>query len=166
LRAELEKLEALQERMKAANAAIRKYRKDGAEAQAAALTALGLSDKVARQLLEPDFCGRVGFADYQLSNNNANIRRIKSRIESVSATQAMPVREFEGENARFEDDPPANRVRLYFPSKPTSAVIGTLKANAFRWTPSLGAWQAYRNSTSIEFAREMAGTPSGSSPNE
>jgi hypothetical protein len=49
--------------MKAANKAIRKYAKQGAEAQVSALVALGLSERAARNAIEPDYMGRVGFPD-------------------------------------------------------------------------------------------------------
>jgi hypothetical protein len=159
LRDQLAQLEAAQARMREANAMIRKCKKDGREAQIAALLRMGISEKVAQELLVPDFARRVGFADYQLQNNNASIRRVKSRIEAVGQAQAAPVTENHGSMARVQDDPPANRVRLLFTSKPAPGVIATLKENAFRWTPSLGAWQAYRNPRSIALAHQLAGIP-------
>src|SRR5882672_7052586 len=65
------KAEALQERMRACNAAIRKHAKAGESAQVAALVALpyGFTEGAARELLKPDSCGRIGFADYELTNN-------------------------------------------------------------------------------------------------
>lgn len=62
--------------MRAANTAIRKHRAAGSDAQVAALVSLGFAEPIAKELLQPDFAGRIGFADYQLQNNNANIRRI------------------------------------------------------------------------------------------
>lgn len=90
LRAKLEMLERLQERMKLANTAIRKHKKAGANAQVAALVALniGIDETGARSLLKPDFCGRIGFADYETQNNNANIRQIKERIEALTQVTA------------------------------------------------------------------------------
>jgi hypothetical protein len=32
-----------------------------------------------------------------------------------------------------------------------------LKAAGFRWTPTLGCWQAYRNHNALTVAREIAG---------
>ena len=90
-------------------------------------------------------------------NNGANIRRVKARIESLECSQASPVTEVQGTVARLQDDPPANRVRLFFPEKPSPEVIARLKANAFRWTPTLGAWQAFRNSRSLDLAQNLAG---------
>jgi hypothetical protein len=157
LRAQVAELEAKQVQMKAANAAIRSHSKKGAAGQMAALVALGLPESVALELLTPNSFGDVGYAGYQLQYNNANRRRVEARIASLTATQAAPVSEAQGTAARFEDDPPANRVRLYFPSKPSPDVIQTLKKNAFRWTPSLRAWQAFRNSEAIRTARQIAG---------
>jgi len=158
LQEDLESLEGTQKRMKAANAAIRKYAKEGAAAQVAALMALQFTQQEAAELLQPDFAGRIGFAGYRLQYANANIRRIRARIEEIKHVQAKPVTEIQGTVARLEDDPPANRVRLFFPSKPAQEVITTLKSGAFRWTPSLGCWQAYRNPNSIGLARRLAGS--------
>lgn len=153
----IQKAEALQERMRAANAAIRKHKKAGAEAQIRALVELGFNAAIAAKLLEPDFCGRIGFADYQLTNNNANIRRMKERLQTVSRNQAQESTEAEGENARLEDSPADNRVRLYFPGKPSEAVRSDLKSSGFRWSPTIGAWQAYRNYRTLETAKRVAG---------
>lgn len=163
LEEKLKKAEALQERMKAANAAIRKYAKVGPDAQVAALVVLGFPQEIARKLLEPDFCGRIGFAEFEIRNNNANIRRMKARLEGVTRDRATPTTEEEGASARLEDCPAENRVRLFFPGKPEASVRDTLKSGGFRWTPTIGAWQAYRNPGSIALARRVAGveTPGG-----
>jgi hypothetical protein len=154
--AELAKLKAQQERMRAANAAIRANKKAGLEAQIGALMELGFAEPVARKLIEPDFCGRIGFPDYMLKNNGANIRRIEKRVALVAKLQATPVAEYEGSAARIEFDPPANRVRLYFPGKPSFEIRSELKQNGFRWAPTIGAWQAYYNSNAAATARKVA----------
>jgi hypothetical protein len=64
LRAQLEEMEHAQETMKAANAAIRRGKTE--DEKIAALMALGFNEDKARELLQPDFCGRIGFADFQL----------------------------------------------------------------------------------------------------
>lgn len=151
------KLELLQTRMRDANAAIRKHKKAGADAQVAALVALGFGESTARELLKPDFMGRIGFADYQLTNNSANIRRLKERLVTVSADKATAEVEVKGEHATLADCPADNRVRLFFPGKPAAEVREKLKSCGFRWSPKIGAWQAYRNNRSIEVARQVAG---------
>lgn len=151
--------ERRQEQMKHGNAAIRKHAKDGHDAQVAALVSLGFSDALARQTLHPDCMGGVGFQHYELSNNGANIRRMQQRLQAIKQAQALPPSATEGTYARVEDSPADNRVRLFFPGKPAPEVRSTLKAGGFRWTPSLGCWQAYRNFRSLETARRLAGIP-------
>ncbi len=160
LREKIAKAEALQEQMKQVNLAIRKHAKGGTEAQVAAIVALGYKEASARSVLEPDFAGRVGIPSYQLTNNNANIRRMKLRLDEISAAKVAPVAEVAGEHARFEDNPADNRVRLYFPGKPDREVRERLKGSGFRWAPSLGCWQAYRNHRTIATARREAGEAS------
>jgi hypothetical protein len=156
LREKLAKLEKTQERMKAANAAMRKHAKAGAEAQVFAIVATGLPESIARKLLEPDFAGRLGFPSYEITNGGAEIRRVKARLEMLERVKAEPAAEAQGSNARIEDSPADNRVRLFFPGKPAEDVRDRLKSAGFRWTPSLGCWQAYRNHNSLTVATREA----------
>jgi len=151
------KAEQLQAVMKAANVAIRKHARAGEAAQIAALMALGHSEGRARDLLKRDFCGRIGFAAFELTNNQANIRRLRGRLTVVARDQATEATEIEGQLARLEDCPADNRVRLYFPGKPAADVRARLGAAGFRWTRSMVCWQAYRNDRALAFARREAG---------
>ena len=159
LRAKITEAETAQARMKAANAAIRKHAKAGPDAQVAALVALGLPDAITRELLKPDFLNRIGFADFETKNNGANIRRMRERLTSLERDHATPPAEVEGAHARVEDCPADNRVRLFFPGKPTADVRTRLKRSGFRWAPSLDCWQAYRNDGTLAPARREAGLP-------
>lgn len=144
------------------NATIRKHAKAGADAQVKALTELvgaGIDEAKARKYLQPDFCGRIGFPSYVLTNNNANIRRMKERLAQISKAQATPESEVEGQNAKVEASPADNRVRLFFPGKPSEEIRSKLKSNGFRWSPTIGAWQAYRHNHTISLAKEVAGVP-------
>src|SRR6185295_14844493 len=86
----------------------------------------------------------------------ANIRRLKQRLASVSAAKVEEVTAEVGENARLEDCPADNRVRLFYPGKPDREVRTRLKGAGFRWAPSLGCWQAYRNHRTLETAKREA----------
>lgn len=166
------KAEAFQAQHKAINAAIRKHAKAGADAQVKALMAIDLptrpgkhlSEAAARELLKPDFMGRIGIPSYELTNNAANIRRMKERLASVSAAKAAPEVETRCEHATIADCPADNRVRLFFPGKPSAEVRERLKSGGFRWAPSIGCWQAYRNDRTIALAKREAGTPEVEAP--
>lgn len=171
LREELAKLENLQRLMKLANAAIRREKKNGEAAQLSAIMkVLGCDESRARKLLEPDFCGRIGFADYQTKNNGANIRRIEARIASLARRPTELVeRELEG-GITWREDPDENRLMLIFPGKPPEATRSILKSNGFRWSPTNGAWQRQLNNgarQSAEWAmRQILGKPTASASTE
>ena len=153
--ADLEKQIAV---MKAANAAIRRKTQAGREAQIAAVLAVDplFTPKSVVRLLEPDCMGRVGYAPYVFQNRGAELRRLRSRLGTLERDKATPETILEGNNAvRLEDCPSENRVRLFFPGRPDSSVRTRLKSNGFRWAPSLGCWQAYRNARSLELAKQF-----------
>ena len=161
LEAKIAEAEKLQSEMRAVNSAIRRNVKKGEDAQVAAMLAAcpKLGEARARLLLKPDFVGRVGFADYELSNNNANIRRMKERVEGLRRTKGATPTTLRGENGvLYEDCPADNRVRLFFSQIPDLATRTRLKSQGFRWTPSLRCWQAYRNPVSLERAKAFVKT--------
>lgn len=138
LRAELATVEANQERMKAANKAIRAGKTP--DKQIPALVALGFSEAAAQQAIAPDFAGRVGFPSYALSNNNANAARIKKRIQELEQRRAREAVELDGNGYRYREDTEENRVMFEFDGKPAENVRAVLKRHAFKWSPSRGAW--------------------------
>lgn len=167
LTAKLAELEAIQEFMRAANRVIRKHHKAGVrhdsdpETIAAYLNAMkalkpGFPDAAARKLLEPDFARRIGFADYQLTNNGANIRRVKARIADL---QRQAIREtaetLHNSGVRAVQNVEANRMQLFFPGKPDAEVRALLKSHGFRWAPSEGAWQRHLNNAGIWAAKTI-----------
>lgn len=126
--------------MKAANKAIRKHKKDRNK-QLGALIDLHFTLEDANVLLDGDFCGRIGFASYALQNNNAEIKRLQTRIkqlESVKAVVEPQRKEYDGFD--LEVDPEDNRILFYFPGKPSDEVRTLIKSYAFKWSPSRGAW--------------------------
>jgi hypothetical protein len=133
----------MQDTMKRANALVRKQDRAG-------LVALGFSESRINQLFTPDFCGRIGFPDYALTNNSANMRRIRQRIEQL---QARPTETTEREitpaqgpaGLTVREDVTENRVMLIFPNKPAEAVRAILKASGFKWSPTRGAWVRFLN---------------------
>lgn len=157
LEAKIRAAEADQARMKLINQVIRKNLKKPAEQKMLALVEAGFSDAAAKLILTPDCFNSIGVPQYRLSNNNANIRRMKQRVEQISRAQSIPEAQIEGNGIVMNDCPAENRVRLTFPGKPAVEVRDSLKSRGFRWAPSLGVWQAYRNSGSLALAAKMVG---------
>lgn len=116
---------------------------------------VGLKASTIASLREPDFCGRTGFADYELRNNGANIRRIEKRIAALETRAAAPEKAPEevGDVRIVEEK---NRVRVFFPGKPSGETRANLKRCGFRWSPTVGAWQAYPSAEAWATARKWA----------
>lgn len=133
LRTELASIEAAQERMKAANRAIRKNDRY-------ALADLGFNAEQIEGLFKPDFANRRGFPDYALQNNRANARRIAQRIRQLESLQERGDVEKRGDGYSYREDTAENRVMFEFPGKPDADTRTLLKRHAFKWSPSRGAW--------------------------
>ncbi len=145
LEVKLEELKATQERMKVANRAIRmKDTEKGNEK----LRELGFSEGQIKDLRTPNFCGRLGFPDYALQNNNASIHRVEDRLKSLKATKSQGTRETECRFFKIVRNTEEMRLQLMFEDKPAPEVREILKSNGFRWAPSQQAWQRLLNGNS------------------
>ena len=153
LRAKLEEMERCQAQMKAANQAIRRHKTD--EARAAALVALGFSEAEAQTLVKPDYVGRLGFPAFSLSNNNANMRRVKDRIAELERAAIRQPREEEAEGYTYREDTEENRVMFVFDGKPVENIRQLLKSHGFKWSPSRGAWVRQLTANAIYAVHEL-----------
>ena len=135
LEKELEKRIKAQEEMKAANRAVKM--KD-IEKGNAKLREIGYTDSNISELRKPDFCGRIGYPDYVLQNNNASIRRIKERIADLQAAAENILEEVETDLYTFKQED--GRYQFVFDGKPDDDVRTILKSNGFKWSPSRSAW--------------------------
>jgi Domain of unknown function (DUF3560) len=146
LKAKIAEAIARQDFMKAGNKIV-KSKKLTIEQKTEQLKAAGYCTLI----LQPDFCGRVGYADYELTNNNANIRRMKQRLEQLEKAliNAIEVGDTEQEypdlNLIVRHARTINRIQLIFSEKPSGQIRNLLKSHGFRWAPSEGAWQRHLN---------------------
>lgn len=142
------RLEKRQDLMRTTNKLIRKDDDQG-------LLDMGFSEALIAKLKKGDFCGRTGFADFELSNNSANIRRLKDRLKVIARHAEDETTEKKVNGVTMIDNVEDNRLQLYFPGKPSEAIRGQLKHAGFRWTPTLGCWQAYRNHNAKYYADQI-----------
>ena len=152
LEAKLAALEKHQELMKAANVAIRM--KDPTEGDAK-LAELGYTPEDIAKLREPDFCGRIGYPAYLLQNNNANIRRIRGRIEELKKRTENTPEGWEFDGGRVVVDTTENRLQIIFDGKPDADIRTELKGEGFRWAPSQGTWQRQLTDNAMRAARRL-----------
>lgn len=146
LTAKLKAREEAQEHMKAVNAYYRKHKTlEGCQ---------DLTDEE-RRSLEADMqrswrANPVPFEGWALTNNNAEIHRIRDRIaalqkEAERAEQMADAEPVAGEGYKLIENAEAGRIQFVFDGKPDEQTRATLKSWGFKWAPSQGAWQRMLN---------------------
>lgn len=140
LQDKLDSLTRAQEMMKAANKIIRDKKLAEVE-KVDELVALGFSEQASLKLMEPDFCGRIGFADYALRNNLAKIKDTEAKMKRHTAMASQEDTEKEYSWGTLRTDYSDERYRFIFDGKPAQEVIDLMKQNAFKWSRANMAWQ-------------------------
>ena len=153
LEAKLAKLEAAQETMKAVNAYYRKHKTlDGCPH----LTPEQI-DKLKADMAQSWHLDKSRpYQSFVLSNNNAEIRRIRARIEQVRQHEDTQFAGWEFDGGRVEANKADNRLQIFFDGKPDEGTRDELKANGFRWAPSVGAWQRQLNMNAYRAAEHIS----------
>ena len=152
LEAKLEKLQAAQETMKAVNAYYRKHKTlDGCPALSAERIE-AMKEEMSSQWHIQD----KPYPSWALSNNNAEIRRIKGRIAELTKKQETAYSGWEFEGGTVEMNREDNRLQIFFEEKPDEKTRETLKESGFRWSPKAGAWQRQLNDNAIYAADRLS----------
>jgi hypothetical protein len=100
-------------------------------------------------------------APYQMTNNNANIKRLEVRVQELEQKEAA--RDKENEEIPFKDgviilNYSIDRIQVKHAKKPERPVIDSLKQNGFHWSPSQMAWQRQISNVAIYKASILTGT--------
>ena len=153
LEAKLDKLVQAQETMKAVNAYYRKHKTlDGCPH----LTPEQI-DKLKADMAQSWHLDKSRpYQSFVLSNNNAEIRRIRARIEQVRQHEDTQFAGWEFDGGRVEANKADNRLQIFFDGKPDEGTRDELKANGFRWAPSVGAWQRQLNMNAYRAAEHIS----------
>lgn len=132
LKDKLQQLQTSQETMKSANKLIR-------TGQPEKLTELGFSADQIEKLLNPRFGGQ-GFASFSLTNNSAEIRRTKQRIEALERMHSQPALDVKTDD--FHAYVSDGRICFtFFNGKPNEAARKLLgKDYAFKFRRSTLEW--------------------------
>lgn len=151
LRGKLTDLEEAQEIMKLANA---HYRKHGTMDNCAILTGDVLA-KIRVTLAQPWRTKPAPFERWALSNNNANIKRIRERIAGLEKLAAKSAEGWKFDGGEVVINTELNRLQILFDSKPDEGTRSSLKRNGFKWAPSQGAWQRQYTSNAVRAAEQV-----------
>jgi len=134
-------LEKAQETMKAVNAY---YRKHGTLDGCPHLSPENL-EKLKADMVSGWHYEKKPFQSWELSNNNAEIRRIRQRIDSLTRARETVYVGWEFEGGHVEANREQSRLQVFFEDKPDADARQQLKEHGFRWAPSVGAWQRLLN---------------------
>ena len=145
LESKLAKLETLQETMKAVNAYYRKNKTlDGCPHLSPEQI-----EKLKASMSGSYRANPKPFESYQLSNNNAEIHRLKDRITALTRRKELGYVGWEFDGGRVEANTADNRLQIFFDEKPDKDIREELKGNGFRYAPSAEAWQRQLNDNAI-----------------
>lgn len=152
LQQKLEKLEKEQAMMKAVNAYYRKYKTlDGCPE----LTKDQIK-QLQQEMEHPWHREEKPYASFQLSNHNANIRRLKQRLETLTVHQSMNYPEWEFSGGKMVANKEVNRLQIVFDEKPEETTRSELKKNGFRWSPKMKVWQRQLNQNAYRAANHIS----------
>ena len=141
LQKKLDGLEKAQETMKAVNAY---YRKHGTLDGCPHLSPENIENLKADMASGWHYENKP-FQSWELSNNNAEIRRVRQRIESLTRANEVAYVGWEFDGGHVEANREQGRLQVFFDGKPEADARQQLKENGFRWAPSVGAWQRLLN---------------------
>lgn len=150
LKEKLARLQALQDFMKSANRCLRKQDK-------AAFLLLPLATaEIWAQLNDTSRGGYVGFPSYSLTNNNAKIKTVESRIKMLEAIEARAEFDQQIGSVRVWENKEVGRLQMIFEGKPNEEIRKELKRHGFRWSGSQGAWQRHISANALYWAKLIA----------
>ena len=95
----------------------------------------------------------VPYPSFHLANNNANIRRVRQRIDDLKNRSEFAGWTFPSGEAKINEG--ENRLQLLFDEKPSEEQRHALKGEGFKWAPSQGAWQRQLNQNAIRAADRL-----------
>lgn len=99
--------------------------------------------------------GTAPHAPYVLQNSNGRIKAIRDRLARLEREKSQEVKEESFGDIKIVDNTELSRVQIIFPNIPSKDIRTELKRFGFKWAPSQGAWQNYRNRTNLDNAKNI-----------
>ena len=95
------------------------------------------------------------YESFALTNNSANIRRVKARIAELTQRAETEYQGWAFEGGAVKMDKEANRLRVFFDEKPDRETCSAMRHSGFKWAPSVGAWQRQLNDNALYAAKQL-----------
>ena len=100
------------------------------------------------------------FATFTLTNNNANIKRLKERIDDI---KKLKERAWKNEESKYIqvngleviEDATDMRIRIIFDDIPDAETRSLLKSNGFKWSPKNSAWQRQLTNNGVYATKQV-----------
>ena len=90
-----------------------------------------------------------------IASLTTNIRNTKKRLEILDKHSKIEEKEEKsGNGVSYKIDQTDNRIRLFFPDKPSEEIRTKLKSRGWRWSPFNNAWQKQISEQAIYQAKE------------
>lgn len=102
----------------------------------------------------------VPFAPFTLTNNNADIKRNKQRLEEIKklkerANQKEQDKYIKLDNIEVVEDATDMRIRILFDNIPDYETRDLLKKHGFKWSPKNSAWQRQLTNNGIWATKQV-----------
>lgn len=122
-----------------------------------------LPDNIKRKVLENmqiHTWDNKPFASYELTNNNADIRRNKERLEQLQklkerAEEKSEDKYIQVDGLKVEEDANDMRIRIIFDDIPSAETRDLLKHWGFKWSPKNSAWQRQLTTNGIYATKKV-----------
>ena len=149
-----EKLESCQKQQEFMKTVNSYYRKNGTVHGCPGVSDLQ-ANKLDDKVINSRFNTNVPFLSFELSNNNAEIRRLKSRISQLKENKDVGFVGWDFNGGKAVANTSNNRLQLVFEEKPSAEQCNVLKHNGFHWSPKEQAWQRMLNDNAIYAASRI-----------
>lgn len=145
LEQKLQRLEQSQQMMKDVNAFYRKHQ----TLEGCPVLDTEQIEKIAASMAQSWHPQSKPFPSYALTNNGAEIRRIRSRVEELKYNTEVGFCGWEFEGGKAVANQEANRLQLFFEEKPSAEQRAELRHQGFVWAPKECAWQRQLNRQAV-----------------
>jgi hypothetical protein len=94
------------------------------------------------------------FPSYELTSINGKIKRVKSRIDSITVQRTeQPIQGYKFEGGEVTANYDENRLQVIFEGKPDESTRKRLKENGWHWSPRNIAWQRQLTKNALHDAK-------------